>query len=44
MNEPSRFLIFFAVIMVALMCLSGWAITHHWEVTNLLSELHLLHA
>jgi hypothetical protein len=44
MNEPSRFLIFFAILVIAIMCLSGWAITHHWEAMNLLHELHLLHA
>lgn len=44
MNEPSRFLIFFAIVMVALMCLSGWAITHHWEAANLLFNLLHLHA
>lgn len=42
MNEPSRFLIFFAIFMIALMCLSGWAITHYWEAETML--LNLLHA
>lgn len=39
MNEPSRFLIVFAILMVAALGVSGWIITHHWEAETMFHQL-----
>lgn len=39
MNEPTRFLIFFAIFMVAALGLSGWIMMHHPDAETLLFSL-----